>query len=69
NHIAHHRFDTGNHSFFATVTIGIVETQEFSPTELNSKQFLHVVEERVKTGKEKGRNVLITRSNQAPTNI
>ncbi|WP_176330000.1 GGDEF domain-containing protein [Oceanospirillum sanctuarii] len=69
NHIAHHRFDTGNNSFFATVTIGVVETQEFSPAELNSKQLLHVVEERIKTGKEKGRNVLITRTNQTSTSI
>lgn len=69
NHIAHHRFDTGNHSFFATVTIGVVETKEFSTAELNSKQLLHVVEDRVKTGKEKGRNVLITRLNQTSTRI
>lgn len=62
NHIAHHRFDTGNHSFFATVTIGIVETNEFTPAELNTKQLLHLVEERVKIGKEKGRNILITQT-------
>ena len=69
NHIAHHRFDTGSHNFFATVTIGVIDTREFSPTELNSKQLLHVVEERVKTGKEKGRNVLISKNNQTSTSL
>ena len=68
-HIAHYRFDTSSHNFFATVTIGIVETQEFSSTDLSSKQLLHTAEERVKTGKLKGCNVLITRNNQTLTSI
>ncbi|OOV86855.1 ABC transporter substrate-binding protein [Oceanospirillum linum] len=66
-HIAHYRFDTSSHNFFATVTIGIVETQEFSSTDLSSKQLLHVAEERIETGKLKGCNVLITRNNQTLT--
>ena len=67
NYIAHHRFDTGSHSFFTSVSIGIVETQEFTATELSSKQLMHSAEERMKTGKNKGRNLLISGSNQAPT--
>ncbi|WP_051206299.1 ABC transporter substrate-binding protein [Oceanospirillum maris] len=69
NYIAHHRFDTGSDSFFVSVTIGIVDTKEFSNTELNSKQLLHIAEERVKRGKIKGRDVLISKVNQGLTNI
>ena len=60
NYIAHYRFDTSNNSFFVTVTGGIVDTEEFSLTELNSKQLLFLAEERVKEGKSQGGNRLIT---------
>lgn len=60
-HIAHHRFDTGHQSFFASVTVSLAHTQEFSSAELNSKHLLHIAEERVKLGKRKGRNILISR--------
>ncbi|OPX54200.1 diguanylate cyclase (GGDEF) domain-containing protein [Oceanospirillum multiglobuliferum] len=60
NYIAHYRFDTGSYSFFATVTSGIIDTQEFSLTELNSKLLLHNAEERVRKGKSQGKNQLIS---------
>lgn len=60
NYIAHYRFDTGSHSFFATVTSGVIDTQEFSLTELNSKLLLHSAEERVRKGKAQGKNQLIS---------
>lgn len=60
NYIAHYRFDTSNNSFFVTVTGGIVDTEEFTLTELNSKQLLFLAEERVKEGKNQGRNRLVT---------
>ncbi len=63
SYIAHYRFDTSNNSFFVTITGGIVDTEEFSLTELNSKQLLYLAEERVKQGKLQGRNRLITGSN------
>ncbi len=63
NYIAHYRFDTSNNSFFVTVTGGIVDTEEFSLTELNSKQLLFLAEERVKEGKSQGRNRLVTGHN------
>ena len=54
---------------FISVTIGIVDTKEFDKIELDSKKLLHIAEDRIKRGKVKGRNILISKVNQGLTNL
>lgn len=59
SYISNYRFDTSSTSFFVSVTGGIVDTQEFPVSELNSKRLQHLAEERVKEGKASGKKRFI----------
>ncbi|MBB1487736.1 ABC transporter substrate-binding protein [Oceanospirillum sediminis] len=66
SYISHYRFDTSNKSFFVSVTGGIVDTQEFSLADLNSKQLFYLAEERVKEGKAQGKQRFIMSRTPGP---